>query len=45
MAMVDRDVAAAGTALDVLIRDTRQAATVAPLPFYRRPTKTPALQS
>jgi len=36
MAMVDRDVAAHGTALDVLIRDAKQAATVTPLPFYRR---------
>lgn len=36
MAMVDRDVAAAGTGLDVLVRDSRQAATVTPLPFYRR---------
>ena len=44
MSMVDRDVATAGTALDVLIRDTRQAATVAPLPFYRRLAKAPALQ-
>ncbi len=36
MAMVDRDVAAQGTAVDVLVRDARQAATVTPLPFYRR---------
>jgi aminomethyltransferase len=36
MAMVDRDVAAEGTSLDVLVRDSRQAATVTPLPFYRR---------
>lgn len=36
MAMVDRDAAAAGTVLDVQIRDARQAATVVPLPFYRR---------
>ena len=36
-ALVDRDVAATGTALDVLVRDTPQPATVAPLPFVRRP--------
>ena len=36
MAMVDPDVAANGSVLDVLIRDSRQAATVTPLPFYRR---------
>ena len=36
MAMVDRDCAAAGTVLDVQIRDARQAATVVPLPFQRR---------
>ena len=39
MALVDRDVAAAGTAVDCLIRDTRQAARVTPLPFYRRHTR------
>lgn len=39
MALVDRDVAAAGTAVDCLIRDTRQAARVTPLPFYRRPAR------
>jgi aminomethyltransferase len=37
MALVDRDVAATGTTLDVLIRDTPQPATVAALPFVRRP--------
>jgi aminomethyltransferase len=37
MAMVDRDAAAEGTPLDVVIRDTAAAARVAPLPFYRRP--------
>ena len=37
MAMVDRDVATAGTPLDVLVRDSRQAARVTPLPFQRRP--------
>lgn len=37
MALVEDGVAAAGTPLDVLIRDTPQAATVAPLPFFKRP--------
>ncbi len=37
MAMVDRDVADANTPLDVLVRDSRQAARVTPLPFHRRP--------
>ena len=37
MALVDRDAAAEGTPLDVLIRDTAASARVAPLPFYRRP--------
>jgi aminomethyltransferase len=36
MAMVDRDVADAATAVDVMIRDARQPARVTPLPFYRR---------
>jgi len=36
MAMVDRDVAAPGTVLDGVIRDTRQPAAVTPLPFYQR---------
>ena len=36
MAMVDRDLAVPGTALEVLVRDTRQAVRVTPLPFYRR---------
>ena len=36
MAMVDRDVAAPGTMLDGVIRDTRQLAAVTPLPFYQR---------
>jgi aminomethyltransferase len=39
MALVDRDVAATGTAVDCLIRDTRAAARVTPLPFYRRPSR------
>jgi glycine cleavage system aminomethyltransferase T len=37
MALVDRDVAASAAALEVLVRDTPQPATVVPLPFYRRP--------
>jgi aminomethyltransferase len=37
MALVDRAAAAAGTALEVMIRDTRQPGRVAPLPFYQRP--------
>ena len=36
MALLDREVAVLGAAVDVLIRDTRQAGRVAPLPFYRR---------
>jgi aminomethyltransferase len=36
MAMVDRDVSAAGTPLDVVVRDSRQPARVTPLPFHRR---------
>lgn len=36
MAMVDRPAPAEGTAVDVLIRDVRQAARVTPLPFYKR---------
>jgi aminomethyltransferase len=36
MAMVNRDVAAAGTVLDGVVRDTRQSAVVTPLPFYQR---------
>jgi len=36
MAMVDRDLAAPSTSLEVLVRDTRQAVRVTPLPFYRR---------
>ncbi|MEI6241571.1 MAG: glycine cleavage system aminomethyltransferase GcvT [Planctomycetia bacterium] len=36
MAMLDRSAAAPGTAVDVLVRDTRQPARVTPLPFYRR---------
>ena len=36
MAMIERAAAAPGTAVDVLIRDTRQSARVTPLPFYRR---------
>jgi aminomethyltransferase len=36
MAMLDRAAAQPGTVVDVLIRETRQPARVAPLPFYRR---------
>ena len=36
MAMVDRDVASPGTAVAAVIRDSRQPAVVAPLPFYQR---------
>jgi aminomethyltransferase len=36
MAMVDRDVATAGTAVEGVIRDSRQPAVVTPLPFYQR---------
>jgi len=36
MAMLDRSAAAPGTAVDVLIRDSRQPARVTPLPFYKR---------
>jgi aminomethyltransferase len=36
MAMVDRDAAAPGTALEAVIRDVRSPAVVAPLPFHRR---------
>jgi aminomethyltransferase len=36
MAMLDRSAAAPGTAVDVLIRDSRQSARVTPLPFYKR---------
>jgi aminomethyltransferase len=39
MALVDRDAAAPGTAVACLIRDTRAPASVAPLPFYRRPSR------
>jgi aminomethyltransferase len=37
MALVDRDAAAEGTPLDLIIRDTAAPARVAPLPLYRRP--------
>lgn len=37
MAMVDREGAAVGTSLDVVIRDAVQPARVVPLPFYSRP--------
>jgi aminomethyltransferase len=37
MALVERDAAAAGTSLEVLVRDVPQAAQVVPLPFYKRP--------
>ena len=36
MAMVDRDVASSGTTVEGIIRDSRQPAVVAPLPFYHR---------
>jgi aminomethyltransferase len=36
MAMLDRTSAVPGTAVDVLIRDSRQSARVTPLPFYKR---------
>ena len=38
MALVDREAAAEGTPLDVVIRDTAAPARVAPLPLYRRPS-------
>jgi hypothetical protein len=34
--MLDSSAAAPGTAVDVLIRDSRQSARVTPLPFYKR---------
>ncbi|MFM7137496.1 MAG: glycine cleavage system aminomethyltransferase GcvT, partial [Planctomycetota bacterium] len=37
MALVDRDAAAEGTPLAVVIRDSATAARVTPLPLYRRP--------
>jgi aminomethyltransferase len=37
MALVERDAAAAGTSLEVLVRDVPQAAQVVQLPFYKRP--------
>jgi hypothetical protein len=37
MALVEREAAASGTAVDVMIRDTAQAGRIAPLPFYQRP--------
>lgn len=37
MALVERSVSDIGTSLDVAIRDVRQPARVAPLPFWRRP--------
>lgn len=40
MALVEPGSAAIGTALDVLVRDTPQPATVVPLPFFRRPRPT-----
>lgn len=36
MALIERTAAAAGTTLEVLVRDVRQPARVTPLPFYRR---------
>ncbi len=41
MALVDREAAATGTRLDLLIRDTPVAAEVTPLPFYKRPAPQP----
>ncbi len=38
MALVDRELAAVGTELEVVVRDQPQAARVVPLPFYRRPS-------
>ena len=38
MALVDRDLAAEGTPLDLLVRDTPCPARVASLPLHRRPT-------
>jgi aminomethyltransferase len=38
MALLDREVAAVGTSVDVLVRDVPQAAKVVPLPFYKRPS-------
>jgi glycine cleavage system aminomethyltransferase T len=36
MALVEKRVAAAGTPLEVVVRDAVQPARVVPLPFYRR---------
>jgi aminomethyltransferase len=41
LALVDGDVAAPGTALEVVIRDQPHAARVVPLPFYKRPPALP----
>jgi aminomethyltransferase len=41
MALVDREVAAAGTPVDVVIRESRQSARVVGLPFYRREKNRP----
>jgi aminomethyltransferase len=37
-ALLERDAATIGTALDVEIRGTRHPARVVPLPFYKRTT-------
>ena len=37
MALVEREAAAPGTAVDVMIRDAVQPGRIAPLPFYQRP--------
>lgn len=40
MALVDRSASAAGTALEIVIRDSHQPARVVPLPFYKRDRQT-----
>jgi glycine cleavage system aminomethyltransferase T len=37
MALIDRQAAVPGTAVEVVIRDAVQPARVVPLPFYTRP--------
>ena len=39
MAMVDREAAAAGTAVEAVVREARTPAVVVPLPFYKRPRR------